>query len=1249
MDYQSLDELRSNAGNRVSGLQEATSGLVPLAQTFVPTNSDLDKLPAQTLNIGGSTPNNAFDKFFSWVGETGKEIGGLVAGVAKDFGEGVLDTIEAPFKLGANIVHEFEINNDINNDNQQIKVNQQKFQQLQNDYKSGRITQQEYKTELVNMAKDSNALVNKANSVTKQAVQNQQDTVKNAISTAEDVIGVVSAVASDGLSLIATQGTKNVADGSADALVQFFGKKFAAPESITKAAQTIDRITTQTVNGINKVSTFNGKFSSATIAKIAQDAVDSSAASLSAGQIAKNVAINLLIKKPLIYQTNIDLAQGIYNDMLKGNLSGAALSTALTATMALSGGPVGAAFEFLGKGFQRIGELSWSGGRVTDIVKQDLEKNLKSGKAQAQLQELLSTQAGSTFAKSSFIDATSAHIGNGATSQIQLELVDRLQKGDVESYQAVKAVEQMNMLLANGDSARAAGLLADWFNSMDGGRWLRNATAADVVDSILNYYKSRILAYKSLLGVGYSDEVARRVVIGRADQSDLNMISEIVAKADDSMTNVNFDQITNDQLDELVNKRLKMFQRAIDRYGRTAAWANSDTFVKQIKNIIGTNISTADMQKAIQSINVGRMIEGLPRGIARQLARRGYIALLPDVTKTPFVKFEELTDKRIATSAVNKGTEYGEYFQKAVKPIPVLTGITSTLTRLGLSPYASQELVQTSFKNNFADYMADPSLKDSVIGKIGGDDILQNLYSYIRNRNQLPIRQGGFIAPVTDLRQLRAVEIKDALSTAGERALTDKEAKIVMSKLNSAMLHTNYQARGAGDKLLDLTSALSGGITQKFSRIQNTARFVWNPFFRWQQSYQTEMLAQFEATGKLVQVPGLNAVNRLLFPSVKPETDRTIQYLEQKGIFGDGFSGTASDVVIGHTGSRVLKSEKISLSGLVNLQAKRAGYTDVTKYVDDHLPSVVDTLQTITVTKHTNGFLDSPLTRTINTAFFPFRYNLKMASLIAKEVSKLSSPTQVAIIAGMMNAADWLNSDQGIAWQQQYSNAISLFNWLSPTYPLTYVIQLGRDISGDPTTNPSIGDLGLLGGLPFGMISQFLEANGVIQQAPYINPKTGEVYPDWVPTTARAEVNEAIQSLLGSLFTYPGAIIGLPSKTSILKDTTSWLVGGDDFATVDQSDQLNQWQQKQQQIIQQQAAANGQQSQYSAPSSGYPDTSQVQSGSVSLTREPLSPDDLVNNFQTQVQAASSGSRKKKESEYTPWSLPSLPNQSVPNS
>jgi hypothetical protein len=143
-----------------------------------------------------------------------------------------------------------------------------------------------------------------------------------------------------------------------------------------------------------------------------------------------------------------------------------------------------------------------------------------------------------------------------------------------------------------------------------------------------------------------------------------------------------------------------------------------------------------------------------------------------------------------------------------------------------------------------------------------------------------------------------------------------------------------------------------------------------------------------------------------------------------------------------------------------------------------------------------------------------------------------------------MNAQTFLKSPQGQAWYAQHSDAITLFKYLSPLETIS-------TISAALTHPGNISSYGELGGLPFGWIPQMTDAVGLTHFGqPYVNPKTGAIAKDYVPTSMYGAMNTALQDLLGSLFSYPGAEIGLPSKGSVMRGLTSGLPGAKDTQAI---------------------------------------------------------------------------------------------------
>lgn len=1150
------DEIKTGAAAAPTAKTAATvTAVAPLAKVYTSQSNLGGAVQVQQtkqLTEGLSIP----ERIGQFVGDVGGGIASIVGSGAKFLFDAAIKTIQSPVRLVQGIAEEAGIASNLDNVAGQVNSNIAAVTKIANDYRAGRLSQKDYIEAL--KAVDTDGTHKRATDLATRASQNAQETTESFVDTALTVVTLIAAVPSAGGSLIAGASAKTVVSAGAKGVVEKLAGE-GVTSKLLVASNKINEIALIAAKTVNKATTFGGKLPEGIIFRITQDAAVAGAANLSSSQIAKNVAIGLLLKKPIIYQTNIDLATDIYDEMIKGNPAGATADALLAISMLFAGGPIGYGMKALGKTGSYFKALSYSEGNVADILRKENAENLVNGKAANLTEELINTQNGNRVSGQSFIDALSTKIGNGDASQIYQELVRRLEKGDTRSYQALKVMEQVNMKQAGGNSVRAANYVSEWYNGMDDGKFLRNADASRVIDDLINWQASRQSVVEDAIKLGMPKADAERIVIGRANQSDLGIISDIVRTADDTIDSLGKDGVRASASDpkvmeKVIQTRIELFQQAIDRYGRSSPWANSRTFVEQIENILRNETDTESMVKAIHTIRTGKLFEGVSDKVKKELSKRGYFAIMPENTTTPFVRFED-TDKVLKTGFKKGGDS--DIFQQAVKPVPVLSSINTLLTRLGLGVEASGDAVQRSFEANFDRLIANEAKRvGGGLEGVQGRGVLTQLYDYIRGHNTSP----GIKAPIMDLRQMRRSEIQKALD------ISEAEATSIMRSLNSAMLHVPYSLRGLGDKILDVNMKINP-IAAQFSRFQGAARFTFNPFFRWQQSYQTEALAQAEAAGKVIQLPYLNRVNRFLFGDKMKENVATIKLLEDRNIFGAGYSGIgASGDIQGKIGTKILRSEKVSLAGLIQEQARKVDMS-VEQYIDNNYQSVIDTLQMITGNNRTKDFFDSPLARTLNTAFFPFRYNLKMANLMANYIGKLSGPTQVALVWSLVKADEWLNSDAGIAWQSQYSSAINLFNWLSPTYPLSYVMKLGRDV-----VNPedaSIGDLGLLGGLPFGMITQILEANGVIAtSSPYINPKTGEAYPKYIPETARAEVNLAVQEFLDALFTYPGAMLNLKSKSSYVREAANAIVGGgDEFTQIDQSANLTEKQKHAQEVI----------------------------------------------------------------------------------
>lgn len=626
-------------------------------------------------------------------------------------------------------------------------------------------------------------------------------------------------------------------------------------------------------------------------------------------------------------------------------------------------------------------------------------------------------------------------------------------------------------------------------------------------------------------------------------------VSQKQARAE--LTKTAQDSATKEATQNVAQDKFAARQRGLERLQNTigghSSMLNSKTFVARLHTILGSVENTDEAVKQIMSIKAGMDVEGVPDDLSEKWAQRGYTASGPKSAVTEYSPYQE--GSKIKSQYTGLGSEF---FQKTQQRIPVLGELGGLLTKAGLSPYNAASATQTIFNQNVREgFEAAFGVKatEAPVGIHDADAMLNQLSSYVKDRN----------LKVYDLRQLKLGEIQNALS------VSRSDARKIGGILNTAILKVPLEIRGFGDRLTDINYAYNpaSGI---YARIQGAAKFTFNPFFRLQQSALTETVSQATAGGKELSLPGWNEVRAVIFPGQAADLDSTVQFMEQQGLWTPGFSGQGAEdigAIYGDTAegnpfgkigsspqglpSRVIKSEKLSMAGMINTLAQKAG-TSPQQYILDNRDDVENIINSFVHYPKGANFINSPLARTLNVAIFPFRFNAKITGVAAKLLADQNPLVQVAVIHGVMNFDSWYKSDEGLAWQQKYADGLQVFNWLSPLYPINNTLRLLG------VGHESISDLGSLGGLPFGIISQLLGNEGLINiDSPYVEPSSGQEIPKYIPSDAKSQASVAIQSLLGSLFTYPGATIGLPSKSGILRDVTdkeSGITTAKDYKTV---------------------------------------------------------------------------------------------------
>jgi hypothetical protein len=437
--------------------------------------------------------------------------------------------------------------------------------------------------------------------------------------------------------------------------------------------------------------------------------------------------------------------------------------------------------------------------------------------------------------------------------------------------------------------------------------------------------------------------------------------------------------------------------------------------------------------------------------------------------------------------------------------------VGEVLRKTGMSPESvSREQGKATFKkvkDNFVKSVDDMKIvRESENSKtaITGNKAFRFLEKYAETKKS-----------VTDLRQLRPGEVAEALG------VSKQEGKKVLKAYKNAFKGISIEDRSLAGKIQDFNLRVNP-VAAPFSRVQAAGRYTYNPFFKLQESIETKA-----------------GVAALAGTTARPGKDyqKTINTLRDTEIFSFAGAGSeGADVTFGAITSRLMPNQERTIAAGVEALAEKSGMT-VSQFVKKN-PDLMQDFKAV-VQYPDKGFTSSNMSKMLNLVAFPMRYNIKVATFAAKQLAKQPATVQLGVIKSIKDFNDFAESDAGIKWQSENSELLGILNYFSPTYPLVQV----RNMLTGKVKAP--GDLGSLGGLPFGVISQVLQNQGVIPQLnrPYINPKTGEVVPEKIPQSLRARASQLLSDVIGQMYNYPGRTIGLESKGNVNRILPNSLMG----------------------------------------------------------------------------------------------------------
>lgn len=1009
-----------------------------------------------------------------------------------------------PFLQGIASAVTGEYTHDLNNiskQREQLDKNQQMYMAA---YKSGKMGKDQY-VRLMNELGDSYSELSKGSQkIASQA--NRGNVVEGALNTAIDIASGGSLQLEGNSAQLAARASlaSRATEGTTSALV----RGVASPASKKELQTLIESQSTklekaiQNVPGIRSLVLRNTQ-------SLAKLGIKQMAGEDEAQFVARNIktlAVGLLIKQPLFYQLNIGSAKHVYQDMTTGKYGDAILTAGLQGLQLLEG-PISAAATFLKATGKKLGAM--------------------------------------TYGTGSFIDEVSKLTGNDIAGDLL-----KLKQTDPEQYAKSEKIwrifQEMNLRSTNNDAIQAAKNFLE--NHVIAGEDLSKLSREILEAEATKHYDAQQVL-KTLISrelPGIDGEKLKNAVVARFDRFSKQKAANLVLEAG------------NDK---------KAITDALFNADATAneAWNHNDSLKAYFMRAVDNGESAQDIANKIKAIpTVAGRVQGIPAKVQKQLEDLGYVLGTPTggLRKTQYVDYE---DTRKLISALNAGDEQAaEVFDIATAPKPALATLAAALTKAGMSPKAANQQAFEALSNNVADALnqSDVATDLGFVGRtdkagnqmLGGAVILSKLQKVVNDKQAIAWTQvplfGKARPAITDIRQLTNKEIRDGLK------ITSKQAREVKKAITQGYLNTPLEFRGLGDKIVDLSYRVNP-LQGAYSRIQSALRYSYNPFFQTQEGFETAVFSGAQGGNRVTNLVDHHG----LWNKSREELDATVSQLEQnnvfhsrgsaQGLFTSSLAGEAAqDLVIGRLTADITRAQKRDLAGLALDIAKSQG-TTVQRLLDENPQQIEDALRVV-VQYQRKGFLASPLARTMNLAFFPMRYNIKVTALAGKILAKAPPSVQFATVHSLLNLKTWLQSDEGIRWRQQNADAIQVFNWISPLGNINQFFNtlgyIGDRVEGKQDSG--LGAAGMLGGLPFGVISQVLDSMGIISiNAPYIEPKTGDVLPDYIPATTKAKAATALTDLLGSVFTYPGATLGLPGKQAMLRDAVKRFIAtnGSDF------------------------------------------------------------------------------------------------------
>ena len=935
--------------------------------------------------------------------------------------------------------------------------------------------------------------------------------------------------------------------------LETIGAKSLAADA-TVIAGRIDGVVTKTIKTIPGLRDYTER----QIAKLGGD--------ITARKFVTNAVAETILHSPL-RQMNIQAAREIVTTTMdnkfletpegKSWLSSGAGQAVMLAGMALEGGPLG----FLMKQFGSVGKKVQIGLHGSEFASKASRLGVDFAKLTPEQLKVL--QRGSSEFEGTFFDHIFRMADEGGDIANGWGWVAK----HPEFAAQLKSVQETlgrGRLAGAAANASMAGITRDLLAAN------KKVNIDNVMEHMINHQKA---------GEILSAVVGKEGVVIKFSRQESN---KLVASVDQALKNVKKEitgtgYVTGKAQGATLLKAEKeaAIQIIQDAKDSGVSWAQHDAITQQMIDGINTAKGPGSIKSAIKSIDTAKGMKGIPTKIKKQLAELGYIAGEPKLITHPFINIAESADSQLRsiivgetrnglakTLGLNRAAPLedltavlGDDVAKVNGRAPAFGNIGRTLEKLGVGIGTGNQEAYRMVMTNAINAI------DEAGVSIGGVTALNKLQQYIEG-----VGQGGtkklWTGAISDMRQLTRNEIAEALGIKRDAAAKIQKAII------AAHIDVPLAIRGLADRAVDYAQKVP--LQRTYQRIQGALRYTYNPFFRTQEFTETKLLSAAATGGKSTIISTFNKLSSKGSENLK--LDDVVAKMENARILEATMYGeAASSVALGRVTARMLNAQKKELAAVVDATAAKLGMT-IDEVLQNRTQDIIDLIRPI-VQYPTAGAINSQMAKFMNLAAFPSRYNVKVTGLALKAIANQTPLVQAAVVRGIWDYSSWLNTDSGLAWQQDYANEIRLFKWLTPIGSLEWTM---KQLQGNRS---SWGDFGQLGGLPFGVWSQILHDNGTITlQSPYVDPKSGAIYSQKIPDSAKGRMSMAIMDMLGSTFTWPGRTLGLPGKQESLRNFAEKMTGAGrgDFQTVIKSpEDLSPAQRNAQQFWKERANAAG--------------------------------------------------------------------------